>query len=197
MTNPTNKFRDLPRAARWGIVAVGLLVAYFLVIEPVIDTINKVNSKADDRIGQLVALTHDPSGNAADIALGVRKFGEVLLPGDEQTRSVAFNRRVSAILAKHKINDNSTTRKMPLGQGPLKDVYGDASRIDRLVREVQFEGTPEDIAAVISELESAPEVAAVSRIQIRHGDQKDTAGRILKATVSAEAWIVSEKGRGR
>ena len=197
MSNLADKFRSLPRAGRWGACAVALLAAYFIVVEPVIDRINRVNSKADDRAGALVALTHDPSGSAADIALGVRKFGEVLLPGDEQIRSVAFNRRVTSILEKHKIQDNSTTRKMPLGQGPLKEDYGDVNRIDRLVREVQFEGTPESIAAVISELESAPEVAAVSRIQIRHGDQKDTAGRVLKASVTAEAWIVSEKGRSR
>lgn len=197
MSDLSDKFRTLPRAARWGVSALGILVAYFIIAEPLIDKMNTLNSRADDRVGALVALTYDPSGSAADIALGVRKFGEVLLPGDEQTRSVAFNRRVSSILEKHKIKDNSTTRKMPLGQGPLKEVYGDVSRIDRLVREVQFEATPEDLAAVIAELESAPEVAAVSRIQIRRGDQKDTAGRILKATVSAEAWIVSEKGRGR
>ncbi len=187
----------MPRAARWGLLFVALLASYFIVIERLIDQINKLNSKADDRIGALVALTHDPSGSAADIALGVRKFGEVNLPGDEQTRSVAFNRRVSSILEKHKIKDNSTTRKMTLGQGPLKDAYGDGSRIDRLVREVQFEATPEDISAVIAELENAPEVAAVSRVQIRRGDSRDTAGRILKVTLSAEAWVLSEKGRAR
>ena len=197
MSTLTDKFRTLPRAGRWGIGALVLLAGYFVVVEPLIDKINSINTRADDRVGALVALTHDPSGSAADIALGVRKFGEVLLPGDEQTRSVAFNRRVSTILDKHKIKDNSITRKMPLGQGPLKEVYGESTRIDRLVREVQFEATPEDIAAVISELESAPEVAAVSRIQIRRGDQVDTAGRILKVTLSAEAWIVSEKGRAR
>lgn len=197
MNTLTERYRAMPRAARWGVWFVAFLFAVFVIVIPVLDKINSLNFKADDRISQLVALTHDPSGSAADIALGVRKFGEVNLPGDEQTRAVAFNRRVSSILEKHKIKDNSTTRKMTLGQGPLKDAYGDGNRIDRLVREVQFEATPEDIAAVISELENAPEVAAVSRVQIRRGDSRDTAGRILKVTLSAEAWVLSEKGRAR
>jgi len=86
---------------------------------------------------------------------------------------------------------------MPLGQGPLRDVYGEGERIDRLVREVQFEGTPEQIAAVVSDLENAPEIAAVSRVQVRRGDQQDTAARMLKVTVAAEAWVVGKKGRAR
>ena len=193
-----DRFQSLPRAARWGILAGGAFVSYFVIVEPVLDVINRANSAADDRAGALSTLAKGATEGTSEVALGIRKFGDIALPGDPETRSVALNRRVSDVLKKHNIKEStSTQRTMPLGQGPLKDVYGDTDRIDRLIREVVFDATPEDIAGVIADLESAPEVAAISRVQIRRGDNKDTAGRILKATVAAEAWEVVKKGRGR
>jgi hypothetical protein len=190
------KVRGLPRAARWGLFAGVVILAYFVVVEPIVDSINATNAKAEDREGALFALARDPiSSQSSEFALLVKKFGTVELPGDPETRPVAFNRRVVEILGKHKIKDSSTTRIMPLGAGPLKDAYGETNRIDRQVREIQFDATPEDIAAVIAELESAPEVAAISRVQLRRGDQQDSAARLLKATISVEAWVVSRKGR--
>ena len=45
--------------------------------------------------------------------------------------SIAFDRRLTAVLDKHKVKNNTTnSRIMPLGQGPLKDVYGETERID-------------------------------------------------------------------
>jgi len=193
-----DRFQSLPRAARWGILAGGIFVSYFAIVEPMLDAINRANSAADDRATALTSLAKGATGGTSELALGIRKFGDISLPGDPDTRSVALNRRVSDVLKKHNIKDStSTSRVMPLGQGPLKDVYGESERIDRLIREVVFDATPEDIAGVISDLESSPEVAAISRVQIRRGDNKDTAGRILKATVAAEAWEVVRKGRGR
>ena len=193
------KYRRLPRAGRWGLWALVVVAVSVGLVEPILDRINTVNGKADDRAGALIALAKNPIGeHASEMVSGVRKFGDVLLPGDPDIRSVAFEKRITAVLDKHKIKNNSTTsRTMPLGQGPLRDVYGEGERIDRLVREVQFEGTPEQIAAVVSDLENAPEIAAVSRVQVRRGDQQDTAARMLKVTVAAEAWVVGKKGRAR
>lgn len=190
------RFRTLPRAARWAVFAGAILVAYFAVVEPVIDRINTTASRADDRESALVALAKDPIGaQSSEVALGVRKFGAVELPGDPEVRSVAFNRRVVEVLSKHRIrNDTSTTRTMPLGAGPLKSAYTEEERIDRLVREVQFSATPEELAAVIADLESSPEVAAVSRVQLRRGDNQDTAARQLKVTLAVETWVVNRRG---
>ena len=190
-------YRPLPRAARWGIVAVGLLAVYFVIIEPTLDLINRANSTADERSSALISLANKASGGSNEFAVGIKKFGDILLPEEQERRSVAFNRRFSEILQKHKVKDNSTWRNSSLGSGPIKDAYGDSERIEREVREVQFDATPEEIAAVISDLESAPEVAAVSKVQIRRGDQKDTAGRVLKVTIAAEAWEIVKKGRSR
>jgi hypothetical protein len=195
----TDRIRALPRATRWGLWAGAIVLSYFVAVEPLLDAINTTNAKAADREGALVALARDPlSSQSSDLVLGVKKFGAVELPGDPETRPVAFNRRVVEILAKHNVkNSSSTTRTMPLGNGPLKDAYGESSRIDRQVREIQFDATPEDIAAVVADLESAPEVAAVSRVQLRRGDQQDSAARLLKATISVEAWVAGRKGRTR
>ncbi len=195
MSEIIDKIKSLPRAARWGLIALVAFGVYFLVVERVLDRINAAGSKADDRIGALLSLSHDPS-QTSDIDLGIRKFGVVALPGEAAARSVAFNRRVVEVLAKHKIKNSSTSgRTMPMAAGPLKDAYGE-ERVERLVQEIQFDATPEDISAVIADLESSPEVAAVSRIQIRRGSKEDTAARLLKATIGVEAWVLGKRAGG-
>lgn len=176
--------------------AGAVVLAYFVVVERVIDRINAASARADDREIALAVLAKDPIGaQSSEVALGVRKFGAVELPGDPEVRSVAFNRRVVEVLSKHKIrNDASTTRTMPLGNGPLKSAYTEEERIDRIVREVQFSATPEELAAVIADLESSPEVASVSRVQLRRGDNQDTAARQLKVTLAVETWVVNRRG---
>ena len=193
-----DRIRSLPRAARWGLSAGGVLLAYFIVIEPLLDRVNSTKARADDRLGALTALTRNPIGEgSSELALGVRKFGAVELPGDPEARSLALNQRIAEVMKKHSIRYEITTRVQPMGSGPLKDAYGETERIDRQVREVQFDATPENLSAVVADLENASEVAAVSRVQVRRGDQQDSAARLLKATLSVEAWVVSKKGRTR
>lgn len=196
MNNLIARFFLLPRAVRWAAVAALVFLAYFVVVERVIDRINTVSSKAEDRATALRTLANERAGSGAgDLALSVRKFGAVDLPGDPQTRPVAFDRRVVEILAKHKIkNDSSTKRIIAMDRGPLREAYGEEERVDRQIREIQFDATPEAIAAILADFENSPEVAAVSRVQLRRGDSQLSSERLLKATIAVETWVVSKKG---
>jgi hypothetical protein len=194
MSRTADVYRDLPRAARWGLCALAALLAYFVVVEPVVDKTSTLNSRAQARAKAIAEVRSGGGAGAAD--LGLRQFGVVEPPGDARERAVALDRRVLEVLEKHSVEKHtSTTKTAPLASGPLLTALATANqKVDRRIREIQFEATPETLAAVIADLERAPEVAAVSRVQIR---KSDDGGRTLRATVAAEAWTLVRKGASR
>ncbi len=194
MSRVSDIYRGLPRAGRWGVWAGAGLLGYFAVVEPIMDKTNALNSRADARAQAIAEVRSGGGAGAAD--LGLRRFGHVEPPGDPRERNVAFNRRVLEILETHALKDHaSTTRNAPLNAGPLLTALAPShQKVERHIREVQFEATPETLAAVIADLERTPEVAAVSRVQIR---KPEGGGRIVRATIAAEAWSVQKKGNGR
>jgi len=194
------KIASLPRAARWGLGAVVLFGAYFGVAEPVLDEINRVNGQADVKAAVLASYesADGAMGAAAQTTgLGLRRFGQVEFPGDPESRPVAFNQAVDQVLKKHGISgQTSTSRVAPLGSGPLTANVGAEFRIDRLMKDIQFQAEPEAVAAVIADLERTPEVATVSRVQVRQVESRDQGGRQVRATIGVEAWLLTRKARG-
>ncbi len=194
MSRLADIYRDLPRAGRWGLLALAGLFAYFGVVEPVVDKTGALKARAEARTRAIAEVRSGGAAAAAD--LGLRQFGVVEPPGDPRERAVAFDRRVLEVLDKHSVaKHTSTTRTVPMTPGPLLTALATANqKVDRRIREIQFEATPETLAAVIADLERTPEVAAVSRVQIRKAED---GGRMLRATVSAEAWTLVRKGASR
>jgi hypothetical protein len=187
----------LPRAAKWGLCGVLVVGLYFAVIERTIDAITSISSKADasEETLQKFAASSGPQKRALDtLQLGVRQFGDVDFPADQATRSVAFNKAVDQVLADQKVSGaKSRTKNAPLGQGPLNAKVGPDQRIDRMVRDIEFDATPEVVAAVIAGLERSPVVAAISKVQVHQIEGKDKSGRMVHATVTAEAWLLTAK----
>lgn len=190
------RLRALPRAAQWGVWAALALVAYFAIVEPTLELRAAWASKADDKSQALVALARG-TREGDEVELGIRRFGVVKPPGDPRERADAFNRRINEVLKSHEVTDHTgTTRTISLTTGPLNSAL-DASgqRVDRFIREIQFEAAPETLAAVLADLERSPEVAAVSKVQVRKSEEGG--GRLLRATVSVEAWVLARKGGSR
>ncbi|MFM9996103.1 MAG: hypothetical protein ACKVU4_09915 [Phycisphaerales bacterium] len=194
MSRLLDVYRTLPRAARWGVLALAGVLAYFVVVEPVMDQTNAWASKANAR-ADAIALVRSGGGAEDDaVSLGLKQFGNVLPPGDPRERAVAFHTKVLEVIEKHGVkNHTSTNRNAPLSRGPLLTALAPANTVDRLIREVKFEATPETLAAVIADLERTPEVAAVTRVQVRKGEN----GRMVQATIDAEAWVLAKGNAGR
>lgn len=194
MTRVVEMYRSLPRAGRWAALALAGLVAYFAAVEPAVDLTMSLSARADARADAIAEVRSGPKGEDA-VTLGLRRFGRVEGPGDPRERGVAFNRRVLEVLEKHGVrNHTSTMRTAPLGRGPLLTALEPAGqRVDRLIREVKFEGPPETVAAVVADLERSPEVASVPRVQVR----KAGTGRSVQATVDAEAWVLTQRSAAR
>jgi hypothetical protein len=185
----------LPRAAKWALAGLVVIGLYFVVVEPAVDQINVYSNKADTAESTLrkFAASTDPQKRALDsLTLGTRQYGDVEFPSD-QNRTVAFNKAVDKVLSDHKVSAKSRAKTAPLGAGPLNAKVGPDQRVERMVRDIEFDATPEVVAEVIAALERTTVVAAVSKVQVRQIEGKDKSARMVHATVTAEAWSLTAK----
>ncbi len=194
-------FSKMPRAARWGLLAAIGIGTYFVVIEPLLDHLNRLSAASDSKAATLAS--HAKSAkqleqDAERVALGVRRYGEVLEPGDPEQRALEFNRAVDEILKNNGVREHTTTtRTSPMGPGPLVARVGAEFRIDRLIKDIQFMSEPEQAAAVIADLERTASVATVSRVQIRQSDTRDKTSSQVRVSLAVEAWLLARKGKSR
>ena len=195
MTQAVAYYRSLPRAARWCFWALSGVLAYFVVVEPLVNLYASMSRRAKDQGTRLVSFEQSrrkADDALASVATGIARFGDVAPPGDPDARPDAFGRKVALILTTHGIKDQkTTTRSSALGKGPLLDSLGQGAQVMRYAIEMQFDGTPEQVAAIIADLERTPEVAAVTRVQIRRLDEDRS--RTVHATISAETWLLTRK----
>lgn len=194
------RYQSLPRAGRWAVIGLAVVVAYFAAVEPAITMYNGIASEADKRAARLASYAKERAARSnaeTTIASGVARYGIVEYPGDPEQRSVAFNKQISEIMTKHGLKEDSTTRTAALGAGPLLGAVGSDKRVERLVKELTFSATPEKVVAVVNDLEASPIIAAVSKVQIRVPGESERDGRNVRASVAVEAWVVVPKGRGR
>ncbi|HLO40124.1 MAG TPA: hypothetical protein VK176_03810 [Phycisphaerales bacterium] len=200
MSSLLSKFQSLPRSARWLLAAGAGVGGYFLVVEPVVEYVSKLNSESDSMAIQLArtdAERRARAGAEETIRLGISRFGMVEFPGDPEARPVDFNRQVSEVLSKHGLKEDATTRSSSLSAGPLSGIVGSDKRVERIVKELQITAPPEKVIQLIADLEQLPTVATVSRVQIRKPSENEQAGRMVKADISVETWVVARKGTKR
>lgn len=192
-------FRAQSRAMKIAMVGLAAIVAYFAIVEPVLVLTSDARNEADARQASLEKLRKKASDDQDTEVLAVRKFGRIELPADTNSRSLRLNQEVTAVLEKHGVRTHTSSTKIgPIGQGPMQAAVPPTEQVSRYVREVQFEASPETVAAVIADLERTPEVAGISRVQLRRGGETNRDDRVLRATISVEAWVESPKGgRGR
>jgi len=208
MSTIASRWSRLPRAARWLIAFGAVTLGYFAVVEPVLDATNRMNARAEGvastlaRYREQAARLREAEG---DIALGVRRFGVVHPPGDANKSSTALVNRIDDILRGRGVTSDwtiRTRRAVALGRGALFDVLAENPEaqleVSRLMVELQIpEASPEAVMGVIADLESSPEVTAVSQVQIRRVASRDGGGRMVQATIIPEVWVISRKESAR
>jgi hypothetical protein len=190
-------YRNLPRAGRWGVVACLGLLAYFAVVEPVVTHLGRLNHEAKTRSAELVGFSRESQAlgrTRSSVELGQKYFGEVAAPGDSASRVEVFNRRIAEVLERHGVRDSKTTaRRSSMSKGPLLASLGNGAAVSREFSDLQFEATPEQVTAIVADLEKVPEVAGVSRVQLRRVDD-ESGSRLLRASISVETWVVQRRG---
>lgn len=199
MSTLLKRIETLPRAMRWALYGVMALALYFGIVEGALDATNSIRARADAKAALLAQYEQNRATlEAADkqVAIGVMRFGSVEMPSESETRAVEFNRVIDGILSRHDLVErSSTSRTVPLaGNTSLGLVVGSDFRVDRLVSDLQFVGTPEAATEIIADLERHPLVTTVSRVQLRKAEGRDS-GRNVRASLSVETWVLAKKGK--
>lgn len=195
------KFNALPRAVKWMAIAAVIIVAYFGVFEPVLTFADRWNSRAS-RLESALARDKELAsleGDGYKIQTLQAAFGEPIRPGQKDVTPEGLLRVVNAILDQHAVGGRTVSESTSTLSGDAAAALG-VGEIKRFILQVSFEADAATVAAVLADLEKAPEVAAVSRVRIdkssvRFGSVEDEG--LVRATLSPEAWVISRGNSGR
>ncbi len=191
LTNLKAKFSTLPRAGKWGVIFVVFLAAYFGVLEPYVTYLGGINTEADRieaKLRERASLKGKLTNNAAVIDAGINAFGIPELPKIDD-RSSALTRKLDSVLA-----GKNVTEKRRLTRDNLPALtLGASTTIKRVGIELQIECETPELLAIIRELELAPEVSAVSRVDVRRISEVNykTGGGLLAVSLVVEMWSIS------
>ena len=193
------RWKKLPRASKWLVVAVIGMGAYF-AIEPVLDARMLAASRADEAAERLHQYSQRSSQFKAaqnEIGLGTTQFGDVEMPSSGTGVVSAASNRIREALTDRGITEwNIQTRRgVPLGRGVLGElVEGEDQEIQRVTFDVQLTDAPEVVAAVLAEIERMPEVTTIGNVEIRKagGD-----GRKVQARLTPETWVIVRREERR
>lgn len=196
MSTLSARIASLPRAAKWLLALVAVVVGYFAMVEPGLNFLGTIRSKAQRiesdvrRDGEL----SDPSSEDGRLlALGRQNFGAPLPPGEKSNSAETLYRVVDRILKEHGIEDAAINeRSSQLRSDYLGTVLGDSGKVNRFILEVTFESDTQGALDVLAELEQAPEVSAVSKVRFdklsvrsASADKAD----MVRVTLAPEAWL--------
>lgn len=194
----------LPRAAKWLLGLVALLVIYFGVVEPSLEATAAARARADTLAAGLAKerdLTSTDSDQGRILENGRRSYGEPYLPEAPENRPEALHTRVDTVLEHYgvtnRVKNERRVRLTADDAAKLVGALGATSGVERLILDISFESSPENISKILADLEQAREVAAISRVELRRPDASGrgaattSGGRVIKATISAEAWVLS------
>ena len=189
------RYRSLPRAGQWGVLAIIGIVAFLLwdaTIRPLTDDLNRKSEHIEADVAKIRAgmtIVDD----LKKVQRVVEFVGPVVKPGGQAEGGADLLRIVNDVLRKHAVTNPSFDYR-PQGKlpnGVLATVTG-GKRLEKLGGDLRFTSSTEDAIAIISDLESSPEVESVSSVRMT----KD-ANRKVKVNLSLEAWVLpSETAKG-
>lgn len=196
----------MPRAGRWLVLFVLFVGAYLLVVEPALDATNAARSRADNLESALQRerrLLAPESDTGQMLELGMENFGLPRHPAEPGARPEVLQRTVNAVLIRHGVtNATYSERSAAIRSDEAAGVVGLGNRLDRYVLDVSFDAEPAVVVAILSDLENARDVTAVSRVRIdksgagRSRTGQTGTGRDVRASIAVETWIAAPDTAG-
>ncbi len=204
MSTFAQRWSELPRAAKWGGGFIAFIALYFLAIEPAMKKMDSWNIEADKLAADLRTKTRirqDTIDGQKLVEQATRVIGRPSLPVKTSDRTTSLDRRLSTIFGAHNVKQRTNTREpTPLAsqlqqaEVPQSLVPPD-SRLDKIVVELSFETDMATFTDILKEMEQAPEIACVTRVQIRKQQPTNARGNSkagpVAITLFAEAWSIS------
>ena len=186
----------MPRAIKWAIVAAALVVGFFIYEALVLQPAAAWSAKAADIERDVAAARATNSNTMSVVRLKdpIEALGEVELPAKPSESREALQRTVNDVVKKHKVSEVffDTRGQTSLPRGVLEGVISTTERAEAISGELRFEATQDVIAAVIRDLESSPEIEAVTTVRLNKPAGR-VSGQKLNVSLMLEAWVRAPK----
>jgi hypothetical protein len=186
------RFQAQRPIVRAGISVVAALVVYTFLDDYPWALARSWSAEAD----HVQKVLHEGARNEEELPGKVRDaiavYGRLDLPGSEAEGANALSIAVKDAAKKNKVSSYTfqtrTGGKLPKA---ASDAAGIASRVERLIGEVNFVASPQDTFGFIQSLESSPAVDALGSVRMDWDDK----AKKLSVRLMAEAWVTAGKAK--
>lgn len=196
-TTMWQKFANLPRAAQWTVIAVISLVTFLAYTDYVWAIAVQWNTKADV-IETRIQNANNKIGSLEGMKMMsslIRGLGPVEEPQrDINAASTALKQTINAILKGHSVTDDDFKASRPSRLPPqtlAKLTNGTSNRVESLSAVLNFDANVQTTLAIISELESSPDIESVSDVHLT----KLPGSRKLSVRLIVVAWVYTSATR--
>ncbi len=184
---------------RWAILFAAALGLYLLVVEPMLEHA-AARSVAAERAAERLEEVRRQSGAIqeaeATIAMGVARFGGVLMPEAGSGRDRVVSEKIRRILADRGVRDSRISQQRGTelkGPAVQEMVGGDRYRVERVVFSVEVTDEAATVMGVLADVERLPEVAAIGEVTLRKVSRDEDRVQLV---MSPEAWVLRERDQG-
>jgi hypothetical protein len=190
----STRYKQLPRAGRWGVWLVAVLIAYFAAIEPAVDWSARKATEAERLEKSLAARTRLGSETSASDTLqrSIVAFG-----GPKPPRSGIsdpgglLSQKTSDLATKHGVTVKSRTRR---DSTSVTGLDWNGSKVDRYALELVFECDTEKFLALLKDLEASPDITDISAVRMTKlaepGASSLAESTVMQVTIVPEMWVI-------
>lgn len=190
------KFTNLPRWMQWAVIAAVSLITILAYSDYILVNADDWNTKAD-AIEERIKNAHDKivriEGITSMSSL-IRGLGPVEEPKkDINNANAALTQTINAILKEHSVKEDfraSPPTRLP-PQTLLNLTEGTNNRVESLSVELKFEANAQTTMAIISELESSPDIESISHVHLT----KLSGAKKLSVRLTVVSWVYSPASR--
>lgn len=194
----SDRIAALPRTLVWGLIALLVIIVFFAVVDPALNSISGVAQKAD-RIERDLARDKSFKDQASEDSRIIQQarasFGSPARPSAVATPEALY-RVVDRVLTEHAIFDATITeRSSQFRAEALPSVTGSPTGT-RFTLDVSFETDTETVLDVLVALEQAKEVSAIGRVRIDKVQSRSSEPHedLVRVTLAPELWTSSQPG---
>lgn len=194
----SSSYKKLPRAGRWGLWLVVVLVVYFGVVEPALDWSTRSAASADKLQKSLDARTRlgeESNSFASTVERGIVAVGAPKTPTSSHPDPSGFlSQKTADIAQKHGVTVKRRTRR---GNSPVNVLEWNGGKVERVTLELVVECDTEHLVAFLKDLESSPDITTISSIRMTKVAEPGVQladSTNMQITLVPEMWILAKGG---
>lgn len=196
----STSYKKLPRAGRWGLWLVVVVVGYFGVIEPAVDWSTSKAAEAEKLQKSLIArtrLSEDAGSSAKTVERGIVGLGSPKVPHSSVADPMGFlSQKTAEIAQKHGITVKRRTRRT---NSPVANFEWNGSKVERVALELVVECDTERFVALLKDLEASPDITEVSSVRMNKVSEPGFSlsdSTTMQITLVPEMWVLPRGGGG-